>query len=203
MATPENELKYELSETAYHYLLASLSPEGEAQVFRNAYYAVETDVGRRDWVLRLRQREASVGGELTLKVGRQVSPGSFSSVEHTALVQSDLPADWEETEPLRVFRQEISSEALVCRGAAKNERRLLTAPLGPAPLWELDCTTLPNGKVFYELEIEFPPETAPTAEQIAGFRAELEEWMFDQGVQAVPGKKTKYRRFLDSIGARY
>jgi hypothetical protein len=203
MADRETELKYELSEAAYHALLAARPVGGAPAAFSNAYFTTEGEQPRRDWVLRLRQRPGETGGELTLKVGRQLSPGSFSSMEYSARVSSDQPADWEETEPLRVFREEISRQPLLCRGRSDNERRLVRAPLGPVPLWEVDRTSLPNGKLFHELEIEFPPDRAPTPELLSGFRAQLEEWMFQQELPAVPSRKTKYRRFLEAIGAHF
>ena len=200
MAQQENELKYELSEESYHSLLGLLSQEGETLSFFNAYFVASEDTGRRDWVLRLRRSGDEGAGELTLKVGRQTSPGAFSSTEYTAEVQSDQPADWEETEPMRVFRQEISKVAIVPQGRARNERKIVQAPLGPVRQWEVDRTELPNGKVCYELEIEYPPDVSPSPEQIAGFRAELEEWMFEHSLKATASSKTKYRRFLEAVG---
>lgn len=195
----EEELKYELSEQAYHALLGLATQEGETQKFCNGYYVTAQDTGRRDWVLRLRQGEQGPG-ELTLKIGRRTGPGTFSSEEYTALVESRQPDTWESTEPLQVFRREISRDPLLLQGESHNERRVLAAPMGPVAFWELDRTTLPNGKVFHELEIEYPAESSPTPEQIIGFRHQLEDWIFDCGLQAVPSQKTKYRRFLEAVG---
>lgn len=200
MAQKENELKYELCQESYHALLAATDSLGEPQRFSNTYFHVEEETGRRDWVLRLRRRAGEGGGELTLKVGRQTSPGTFSSVEYTAQVHSATPADWEETEPMRVFRQEISRGAVVCQGQTLNERQVVRAPLGPVPGWEVDRTELPNGKICFELEIEYPPDISPTPEQLSGFRAQIEEWLFDQELKSSTSTKTKYRRFLEAIG---
>lgn len=202
MAQQENELKYELSEESYHGLLAATVAVGEPRRFSNAYYHVDCETGRRDWVLRLR-RQQGLPDELTLKVGRQTSPGIFSSTEYTANVESSLPQDWEETEPVRMFRKEISAAPIVSQGEARNERRVVEAPLGPVPHWEIDRTELPNGKVAYELEIEYPTEVSPTPEQLSGFRAQLEDWLFTQDLKASPSGKTKYRRFLESVGRFY
>ena len=202
MAQQENELKYELSEESYHGLLAVTVAVGEPRRFNNAYFHVDCETGRRDWVLRLRHQEGRPG-ELTLKVGRQTSPGIFISTEYTAYVDSPLPGDWEETEPVRVFRQEISMAPIIAQGEARNERRVVEAPLGPVPHWEIDRTELPNGKVCYELEIEYPPDASPTPEQLSGFRAQLEDWLFSEELKASPSGKTKYRRFLESLGRFY
>jgi hypothetical protein len=202
MAQRENEIKYELTEQSYQALLSILPAVGEPKLFTNVYYKAALESGRRDWVLRLRRQDNEEGapGELTLKVGRQTSPGAYSSMEYTAFVNSSDPADWEDTEPLRIFRQEISQAAILAQGQASNQRQVVQAPLGPAPHWEVDSTLLPNGKRAFELEIEFPTETAPKAEEMAGFQAQVEEWMFDNDVRVTVSTKTKYRRFLEAGG---
>lgn len=200
MGQKENELKYELSEDSYHGLLAATAAVGAPRRFDNVYFHVEEETGRRDWVLRLRRQQGDAGGELTLKVGRQTSPGTFSSMEYSARVSSADPLDWEETEPVRIFRQEISRAPILFQGQTHNERQEVEAPLGPVPRWEIDKTELPNGKLCYELEIEYPPDASPTPEQLSGFRARIEEWLFDLDLKSSTSTKTKYRRFLESIG---
>jgi hypothetical protein len=196
----ENELKYELDEPSYQRLLERLAPLGKPLVFRNIYFACSLDSGRRDWVLRLR-RGSSDPGELTLKIGGEVSPGTFRSIEYTAAVLGVDPTRWEDTEPLRVLRSEVSRSPLVLQGEAHNERWLLAAPLGPVPRWELDRTTLPGGKTCYELEIEYPAGSSPTVQEVGAFRGQLQDWLAAQGVSAGASRKTKYRRFLEATGA--
>lgn len=198
----ESELKYELEEQSYHRLLGLLPEMGRASDFSNLYFQVGEETGRRDWVLRLRRFGGKSGGELTLKIGRQLSPGAFSSVEYSAWVESDLPAQWEGTEPLQVFRREVSRGPLHLQGEARNQRRLVKAPFGPVEGWEIDRTELPNGQICHELEIEYPPQAHPTVEELQGFRMEVEEWLFEQDIAPRPSERTKYRRFLEALGLR-
>ncbi len=198
----ENELKYELEEESYHRLLGLLRPLSEASDFSNIYFQAATETGRRDWVLRLRRFGRELGGELTLKIGRQLSPGAFTSVEYTERVGSADPLQWEGTEPLRVFREEISSGPVLLQGEARNQRRLMAAPVGPVEGWEVDRTELPNGVICHELEIEYPPEARPTPEELQGFRMLVEEWLFEQDIVPRASDRTKYRRFLESLGLR-
>ena len=201
MAQGEQELKYQLSESAYGRILELCQPTDPAVSFSNMYFQAAEPVERADWVLRLRRSEGA-GGELTLKLGREVSPGMFRSTEYTAEVQSDEVAAWQGTEPLRVFFEEVSPLLPVFRGASHNIRQVVLAPLGPVARWELDRTSLPDASVFHELEIEWEPDAEPTVEEVAAFRAELEEWFVSQGFSDItPSRKTKYRRFLDSLGS--
>lgn len=198
----ENELKYELDEESYHHLLGLLPQVNGVSDFSNAYFQVASETGRRDWVLRLRCFGEQPGGELTLKIGRQLSPGTFRSTEYSVAVLSAEPESWEGTEPLLVFREEISSESLQLQGAARNQRRLVKAPLGPVENWEVDRTVLPDGTLCHELEIEYPPDANPSAEELEGFRMQVEEWLFEQDIAPRASTRTKYRRFLESLGLR-
>ncbi len=201
MAQKERELKYELSEFAYQRLLELCQPIGEVVDFSNLYFQAGEPVERKDWVLRLR-RQGDGGGELTLKIGGETAPGMFSSTEYTALVKGAEPETWEGTDPYRVFLQEISSRPPGLQGASHNQRHLLEAAIGPVGSWELDRTSLPDGSTFHELEIEWEPGTEPSAEEVATFRTELEQWLESNGLgPARPSRKTKYRRFLDSLAS--
>lgn len=199
MMQKERELKYELTSSAHQRIREHATPLGEPERFSNLYYQAAEPVERRDWVLRLR-RWGDGGGELTLKIGREASPGLFCSTEYSCTVDSNDPASWSEAEPYRVFRQEISALSPELQGVSFNERWRLRAPFGPVATWELDQTRLPDGTCFYELEIEWEPEAEPSTEEIAGFRAELESWMLAHDLGAArPSRVTKYRRFLDSL----
>ena len=199
MAASEDELKYELSERGYHRLLEFATPLGEALRFRNLYFQAAEPVERRDWVLRLREQQDGAW-ELTLKVGREVAAGMFSSVEYTTDVRSDDPADWVGTEPLEVYFQEISKSLPVFQGMSQNTRSRVVAPVGPVKRWEVDRTVLADGSIFHELEIEWEPGVRPSVSEVAAFRIALEQWMEEQGMGPVqPSRKTKYRRFLDSL----
>lgn len=201
MAQKERELKYELSETAHERLLELCEPLEEVREFSNLYFEAGEPVERKDWVLRLR-REGDDGGELTLKIGRELAPGMFSSTEYTARVSGAEPETWEGTEPYRVFLQEISGRAPRLQGASHNQRHLLKAPIGPVGSWELDRTSLPDDSVFYELEIEWDSGSEPSAEEVSAFREELEQWLESNDLgPARPSRKTKYRRFLDALAS--
>lgn len=201
MAQGEQELKFFLSESAYGRILELCQPTSPPLRFSNLYFQSAEPVERADWVLRLRRSEGDDGGELTLKVGREVSPGMFRSTEYSAQVDSADVIAWQGTEPLRVFFDEVSPLLPVFRGASHNIRQVVRAPLGPVALWELDRTSLPDASVFHELEIEWQSDAEPTVEEVAAFRVELEEWFASQGFSEItPSRKTKYRRFLDSLG---
>lgn len=201
MAQKERELKYELSESAHGRLLELCEPLGELREFSNLYFQAEEPVERKDWVFRLR-RQGDGEGELTLKIGRELAPGMFSSTEYTARVKGAEPETWEGTEPYRVFLQEISSRPPRLQGASHNRRHLLKAAIGPVESWELDRTTLPDDSVLYELEIEWEPDTDPSIEEVSAFREELEQWLESSGLgPARPSRKTKYRRFLDALAS--
>lgn len=199
MAVRENELKYELDEASYGSLLAMLVEVQEPRCFLNTYFVTVVDTGRSDWVLRLRREPQAQEGELTLKVGRQLSAGIFSSEESSVWVESLRPCDWEGSEPLHLFREEISREPLRLQGEALNERRFVKSPFGPAAYWEVDRTELPNGEIHYELEVEYPSDMDPTREEMTLFRGELESFLLQNGWVFRPSGKTKYRRFLDAL----
>lgn len=195
----EKELKYELTFSAHQRIRELARPFGQPERFTNLYYRAAEPVERRDWVLRLRRWEGG-GGELTLKIGRETSPGMFCSTEYTCAVESDDPAKWTQAEPYRVFCQEISTLAPELQGVSLNQRWRLWAPFGPVTTWELDQTKLPDGTCFYELEIEWEPKAEPSTEEIERFRLELEGWMLAHDMGAPrPSRVTKYRRFLDSL----
>ncbi len=199
MAQSENELKYELTELAYTRLLELAPLLAEPLFFRNIYFKSAEPVERRDWVLRLRTQQDG-RSELTLKVGREVSPGMFSSTEYSCVVASDIPGDWAGSEPLEIYLREISPLLPVLQGEAQNLRSCVVAPLGPVSRWEIDRTILADGSYFFELEIEWEAHQQPSALEVAEFRRALEGWMDEQGLGPVSlSRKTKYRRFLDSL----
>jgi hypothetical protein len=198
VAQIENELKYELDQAAYERILSLLPAAAPPKEFSNVYFEARGGEGRRDWNLRLRQ-VAPPGGELTLKVGRETSPGVFCATEYTAQVDSDEPTDWEDTEPMRALRQAVASGPVTRQGEIRNRRCLLTAPFGPVANWELDRAELPGGSAFHELEIEYSAQDSPSAEDIARFRRQLEEWLRANNLPVQSSRKTKYRRFLESL----
>lgn len=201
MAQSENELKYELTESSYQRLLELAPHLGEPLLFRNIYFKAAEAVERRDWVLRLRTQQDGAS-ELTLKIGREVSPGMFASTEYSCEVSSDRPCDWVSSEPLEVYFREISTALPVLQGEAQNKRSCIAGPLGPVSRWEVDRTVLADGSIFFELEIEWEEDQRPSTLEVAEFRRDLEFWMDEQGLGPIsPSRKTKYRRFLDSLGS--
>ncbi|MCA9779454.1 MAG: CYTH domain-containing protein [Candidatus Eremiobacteraeota bacterium] len=193
MAEKETEFKYLLSAEDYRKVAEALGkPQGERR-FINRYFTVEGGTERRDWVLRLRVEGSR--RELTLKIGREVSPGVFDSVEHNQLVDSEDPEQWLQTDPLKVLREEVSIAPILVQGESRNLRRLYSPPVKVGRVWELDRCELPNGHEFCELEIEVE------ALELDASRRLLEGWLGKLEVAAGPSDKTKYGRFLASLEA--
>lgn len=197
-SSTENELKFELTKSDYQALLDLLPRAKEADVFSNCYYTVADDKKAKDWVLRLRQRPGQAG-ELTLKMGRKLKDGLYSSSEITARVNGINPLDWETSEPVKALRAQVSSKPIIAVGSISNKRQLLSAPLGPAQYWELDRAVYPNAQTLYELEIEYPQHSPPSQEAFISFQEEVSSWAKAQGLSLKPSLKTKYQRFLEAI----
>ncbi|MFA7478961.1 MAG: CYTH domain-containing protein [Vulcanimicrobiota bacterium] len=191
MSQRETEFKYLLSATDYQKVLAGLGAPHRERVFVNRYFTVEDAPGRKDWVLRLRVEGSH--RELTLKIGREIALGLFDSMEYSELVGSEQPGDWSNSEPIRVFRTEISPAPLRVQGESQTRRLLFSPPLEVGQVWELDSCCLPGGQEFFELEVE---TQAPGVEEQG--RA-LKAWLESRGVRPRPSEMTKYARFLGSL----
>ena len=193
MACRETEFKYVLEPAQSERLRAALGAPLESRRFSNRYYTLSGERQRKDWVLRVRQDESRA--VLTLKIGREVSPGVFDSMEYSADV-SGGPESWEGSEPMQVFRREISEEPVHFQGEMQNLRECFRAPVAVGEVWELDSATLPDGSGFSELEIEVKAEL----EELPSLRVAVEQWLEEQGVTPVAGTLTKYARFLAAVG---
>lgn len=192
MSEKETEFKYLLTCDGLEQLGQLLGkPIGQRELV-NRYFEPRTPTARRDWVLRLRL--LADGNVLTLKMGKEIEPGLFDSVEYSASNVSVNPEGWEDLEPLKVFRKEISQEPLGVQGESKTCRRVFEAPVEAGEYWELDLCTLPNGEQFCELEIEL------TANQSTGPSRELvETWLAEKGLDFEVSRQTKYARFLAAV----
>lgn len=195
MTERETELKYLLEATTHEQLPALLGPALASKSLVNRYFVPDQPSERQDWVLRLRTVEGA-GNELTLKMGREVSPGIFDSLEHSCRDVATDPSNWEDLEPLKLFRKEISSRPLICQGESRTQRLVFGAPVEAGTAWELDVCTLPGGQRFAELEIELTPAQS---ERLEHSRSLVESWFHEQGVRFEVSRKTKYRRFLEAL----
>jgi uncharacterized protein YjbK len=191
LAEQETEFKYLLSEEDYHKVAQALGRPERERRFINRYFTVVGGTERRDWVLRLRVEDDR--RELTLKIGREIAPGVFDSVEYNQLVQSEQPVDWFETEPIAVLRAEVSTAPIVEQGESHNLRRLYRPPVKVGRVWELDKCELPQGLRFCELEIEVEVSDVDASAVL------LSGWLDALGVVARPSEQTKYARFLASL----
>lgn len=191
----ETEFKFLLSDSDYQSVCKALNPPLKEREFLNRYFTVDPPPQRKDWVLRLRVEGDSQ--ELTLKIGREISPGVFDATELNEMVPNQSPSGWESTEPVRKFRDEISRQPLLLQGEAKNRRLVFAAPIKVGQEWELDRCELPGGSVFCELEVELEysnPEDLSKKNQL------VLEWLRGHGAEPLPSEKTKYARFLAAVG---
>ncbi len=166
----------------------------EIREFVNRYYSLAESDRREDWVLRTRQEAQEL--VLTLKIGREISPGVFDSIEYSAKVFGDT-GDWEGTEPMRRFRQEISQGAVSLQGEMRNRREIYRPAVEVGRAWELDLAILPSGEQFSELEVEVVVEN----DSLPVLRERLEGWIRECGVEPRPSTETKYARFLKALRA--
>lgn len=196
MGQRETEFKYSLDSKSLEKLLSRLGEPVRERRFVNRYYSVEEQIARKDWVLRLRQEDQV--GELTLKLGREIKPGVFDSMEYSAQVEAGDVECWEATEPLQVLRREISTSALILQGEAFNHRRVFRAPIDVGQWWEVDSTLLPNGASFHELEVEV---SSHTPDELGKFSDKLRAWLEESEVGCEASDKTKYARFLQAISS--
>lgn len=192
MAQRETEFKYLLDSSERDRLRAGLGEPISRLEFVNRYYTLTGERQRKDWVLRTR-RDAE-GTVLTLKIGREVSPGVFDSMEYSAKVTGD-PLSWEGTEPMKMFRQEISGEPVGLQGEMANLREIYRPPVEVGRVWEMDLAVLPNGEQFSELEVEVVAE----GDRLSALRGVLEDWLKKTGIEPRPSTKTKYARFLEAL----
>lgn len=191
----ETEFKFLLADRDHESLLCLLGEPRRELRLTNRYFTLSEPVQRRDWVLRLRVTNGEAM-ELTLKIGREVQPGVFDSVEYTQPVTSVDPKDWVSTEPLEVLRREISTSPLRFQGELRNTRREFRAPIAVGEIWEVDSAELPNGETFHELEVEVE---ANDLESLEAGRSDLERWLVSNGIAFRMSDKTKYNRFLLSL----
>ena len=103
------------------------------------------------------------------------------------------PADWSETEPVRVLRAEVSTAPIVEQGESRNLRQLYPPPVRVGRVWELDKCELPQGRQFCELEVEVEAADVDSSAKL------LMGWLESLGVSPQPSEKTKYARFLASL----
>lgn len=193
MAEQETEFKYLLSLDDYHKVAGALGKPERERRFINRYFTVVGGTERRDWVLRLRVEGER--RELTLKIGREVTPGLFDSTEYNELVSSEDPTDWSQAEPFKVLRAEVSTAPVIEQGESRNLRQIYLPPVKVGRVWELDRCELPQGRQFCELEVEVESSDVDSSAKL------LNDWLEALGVAARPSEKTKYARFLEALPA--
>ena len=196
MVERETELKLWLSFESYSRLLEQLGEPLKVREFSNIYYVVDEQLSRRDWVLRLRCESGK--RELTLKIGREVSPGVYDSLEYSEIVDTHDTAAWEQFEPLKILRNEISTARVLVQGASKNKRLVFKPPINVGEEWELDQTSLPDGTSFCELEVEIAWRSEPELEKA---KKELSHWLSKNEIPFRESEMTKYARFLKAVSS--
>ncbi|HXE72503.1 MAG TPA: CYTH domain-containing protein [Candidatus Nitrosotenuis sp.] len=195
----ERELKYRLAGPAdYQALLTELGRPCAQALQVNVYFeAPDGRIEAARSVLRLRcEGEARL---LTYKRGLSQEEGYFQAREveeevdpATAerLLAGDLSEDLWALSPLAALARDLGRCPLHVRGRTENLR--LRFPLPGGDFLELDRTVFPGGQVEFEVEVE--------TRQPDQVRAWLEGLWARTGVVVEPQTRTKYERFLASLG---
>jgi len=199
----ERELKYSIPRVEDWRAIRDAPDWGERgspEVHRNFYFDTEgRDLVRNGSLLRIRVSGAAC--VLTLKHGREVTPGYFDSAELEAQVAPEalesavaLPASLLDLdmEPIRELLRLHGRPALVFLGTLENERVRRRVEAGGAGelVLEVDRMRFPDGSEAHELEIEVGADQADPAA----------EWILDKarrrGIRLEPERATKLERFL-------
>ena len=199
----ERELKYSIPRVEDWRAIRDAPDWGErgsTEVQENFYFdTAARDLVRKGSLLRIRRS----GGAcvLTLKHGRETSPGYFDSAEIEAPVAPEVleraigdPASLLELglEPVRELIRLHGKPALVHLGTLENERVRRRVEAGGAGelVLEVDRMRFPDGSEAHELEIEVGSGQADAAA----------EWILDRarrrGLRLEPERATKLERFL-------
>ena len=148
-------------------------------------------------LLRIREAEGCV---LTLKCGREVSPGNFDSLEIESEVSPGLLAAAREHPPMLLdldlpgideLKRRVGHVALRTAGTLENER--VRREIGGWTL-EVDRLSFPDGTETYELEIE--------TVDVDGARAWIDRELRSRGMRLEPQRRTKFERLLDWYATR-
>jgi len=199
----ERELKYSIPRLEDWRAIRDAPDWGERgspELQRNFYFDTEgRDLVRNGSLLRIRLTGADY--VLTLKHGRETSPGYFDSAELEAPVAPEaleaaiaLPASLLDLdiEPVRELVRLHGRPALVYLGTLENERVRRRVEAGGAGdlVLEVDRMRFPDGSEAHELEIEVGAGQADAAA----------EWILDRarrrGIRLDPERATKLERFL-------
>lgn len=195
----ERELKYILpSEDAYRRLARALGTAFSTQRQRNHY--LDTADGRMaSSFAMVRVREQDGLAVLTFKQGVSQKEGYFEAEEYEAeltpavldaLSAGAVPDEVWDTEPMRLFSERFGTRSLRLQGTVDNVRSRFRLACGE--IAELDWTTFPGGLEEFELEVE--------TERPREVEAELDELFAQVGLSKTPQTRTKYARFLASLG---
>lgn len=154
-------------------------------------------LARRRILLRIREEGS---WRLTLKVGREVSPGNFDSLEiEHELSERDASRCLERPESLldlelqaiRELRGRVGCPPLVRIGTLRNERVRRDVD---GWVLEVDRMRLPDSSELHELEME--------TEAVEAARAWVRREIEGRGIRLEPLRKTKLERLLDWYAAR-
>jgi uncharacterized protein YjbK len=195
-AQRECELKFQIPSAADFVELRDGSrwgtPGTPKQQVNHYFDTRELLLAKQRILLRIREEGA---WWLTLKVGKEVSPGNFDSLE----VEHELP----ETDAARAFarpetlldmeleaitelRKRVGRPPLVEIGALRNERVRREVD---GWVLEIDRMCFPDSSELYELEME--------TEAVEAARAWVRREIEARGIRLEPLRQTKLERLLD------
>jgi uncharacterized protein YjbK len=174
---------------------------GHPVVQSNHYFDSAAGGLRRCRILLRLREERQEGGEarhsLTLKVGAEVRPGYFESLE----TERSVAASWfhgalgdpgrilaAHPDALEAARRQLEGEPLLHVGTLVNER---VERLVAGHRLEVDRLHLPDGREAYELEVE--------TDDAAGAEAWLRESAGRHGIVLAPSRRTKMELLMDAL----
>lgn len=185
----EIETKVELSEKQFRQVLSASQVVSDAQLV-NIYYDSNGKIARMGGSFRIRFRDGKAP-QMTLKIPIDHKDGCWSATE----VEEDLPHDVGEPaslvvnldvpKPIRPYLQNLDIRRVAKLGKMQTHRTVARLPGGI--MAEFDQVTLPNGEMFFEIEIENDEKNDHQAALI-DIRAIIGEITFSE--------MSKFQRFL-------
>lgn len=196
MKSIETELKLSMNEATYNHLIRTMTATRVVHQTNHYFDTNDFQIASRGITLRLRHENTDWLLQCKIKQSSIVE-GVSHALEHERLLSDEEAAAIFEnprciTERYGVEFTFAGIENIVYQGAIENHRSYISLPLdGEQVTLECDKTTLPNGRIDYEIEVE----DIDSHEKIARIKAKLDEL----GIAYGDSLGGKYRRFREAI----